>query len=247
MRSARLLPELGYPLILLWKGAHFLVLDGLDDEYAWLNDPASGRGACRARSSTASTPVLPVPPARPRLRARRRAAAALAAWPAGCARCFRGARRRRDGAARDVPGLAVAAVAKFFVDDVLVAGSPTAPGRSSACWPRSCSSRPADRLPAAHPDPAEHAADGRRVGKFVRHALRLPERYFVARSVSDLALRVQHNREVAVLLTGKLASAAVGLVVMVVYGLRLLLIDPLLARDRDRVDRAHLSPSSARA
>jgi ABC-type bacteriocin/lantibiotic exporter with double-glycine peptidase domain len=41
-RRRGLLADLGYPLVLPWKGAHFLVLEGLDDEYAWLNDPASG-------------------------------------------------------------------------------------------------------------------------------------------------------------------------------------------------------------
>src|SRR5262245_16384524 len=41
-RGRGLLADLGFPLVLLWKGAHFLVLEGLDDEHAWLNDPASG-------------------------------------------------------------------------------------------------------------------------------------------------------------------------------------------------------------
>ena len=49
--------------------------------------------------------------------------------------------------------------------------------------------------------------------RFVHHALRLPERYFIARSVADLSLRAQHNREIVTILTGKLASVAVGLVV----------------------------------
>jgi ATP-binding cassette, subfamily C, bacterial len=65
--------------------------------------------------------------------------------------------------------------------------------------------------------------------RFVSHALRLPERYFVARSVTDLSLRVQHNREVVNVLTGKLASVAVGVLVMLVYGVALVVIDPLLA------------------
>ena len=55
-----------------------------------------------------------------------------------------------------------------------------------------------------------------------------PERYFVARSVTDLALRAQHNREVSVLLTGKVASAGVGLVMMIVYAVALVVIDPVL-------------------
>src|SRR3954469_25031292 len=39
-RRRGLLEGTGFPLILWWKGAHFLVLEGLDDRHAWLNDPA---------------------------------------------------------------------------------------------------------------------------------------------------------------------------------------------------------------
>src|SRR5262249_17201723 len=42
-RRRGLLENLTYPLVLLWRGNHFLVPEGLDDRYAWLNDPASGR------------------------------------------------------------------------------------------------------------------------------------------------------------------------------------------------------------
>ena len=65
--------------------------------------------------------------------------------------------------------------------------------------------------------------------RFVHHALRLPERYFIARSVADLSLRAQHNREIVNILTGKLASVAVGLIVMIVYGIAMIVISPPLA------------------
>jgi len=65
--------------------------------------------------------------------------------------------------------------------------------------------------------------------RFVEHALRLPERYFVARSVADLGQRVQQNGEVVAVLTGRLATALVGLVVVAVYAVAMVVIDPLLA------------------
>jgi NHLM bacteriocin system ABC transporter peptidase/ATP-binding protein len=232
LRSARLLPELGFPLILLWKGAHFLVLEGLDDEHAWLNDPASGpRRVARADFdrdySRFCLSLRPGP--------------GFAAGGSPPSR-YRGvARRIRPvlsevlavvvlGLLATIPGLAVAAVAKFFVDDVLVqrltgrawplvgamAGLVLLQGFLTVLQQRVLI-RLGTRLTVAES------------ARFVRHALRLPERYFVARSVSDLALRSQHNREIAVLLTGKLASAGVGLVVMVVYGVALVVIEPLLA------------------
>src|SRR4051812_36132416 len=43
LRRGRSLASTGYPMILLWKGHHYLVLEGLDDEWAWLNDPAAGK------------------------------------------------------------------------------------------------------------------------------------------------------------------------------------------------------------
>ena len=41
-RRRGLLEDAGFPLILFWRGSHFLVLEGLDERHAWLNDPASG-------------------------------------------------------------------------------------------------------------------------------------------------------------------------------------------------------------
>jgi ABC-type bacteriocin/lantibiotic exporter with double-glycine peptidase domain len=133
------------------------------------------------------------------------------------------------GVLATIPSLAVAAVAKFFVDDVLVQGL------TERAWPlvaalaglvllqvliTSMQMRILIRL-------------GNRLtvvesARFVLHALRLPERYFVARSVTDLALRAQHNREMSVLLTGRVASAGVGLVMMIVYAVALVVIDPVL-------------------
>ena len=124
LRSARLLPELGYPLILLWKGHHFLVLEGMDDEHAWLNDPASGprrvpiedfkRDYSRFCLSLRPGPDFTTggsPPARMqgigrRLRPVLSEVLAVVVM----------------GVLATIPSLAVAAVAKFFVDDVLVQG-----------------------------------------------------------------------------------------------------------------------------
>jgi ATP-binding cassette, subfamily C, bacterial len=231
-RRRGLLKELGYPLILLWRGNHYLVLEGLDDSYAWVNDPASGRRRipvdefdrdynkiCLALSPTSSFRTGGEPPARYRGLVRR-GRPVLGEVLAVVA----------IGLLATIPGLAVAATAKLFVDDVLVRGL------SGRAWPlvgvlalltlfqaglfafqQHVLIRLGSRLTVAES------------ARFVHHALRLPERYFVARSVPDLSLRVQHNREVVGVLTGKLASVGVSLIVMVVYGVALLVLDPLLA------------------
>jgi NHLM bacteriocin system ABC transporter peptidase/ATP-binding protein len=231
-RRRGLLPEIGYPLILLWKGTHFLVLEGLNDDYAWLNDPASGprripveefdrdySKICLAFRPTSSfrTGGERPPRWRPLLRRGRPVLSEVLAVVV-------------IGLLATIPGLAVAAVSKLFVDDVLVRGS------NGRAWPlvgvlallalmqaglqlfqQKVLIRLGTRLTVAES------------ARFVHHALRLPERYFVARSVPDLSLRVQHNREVVAILTGKLASVAVGLIVMIVYGIAMVAIDPLLA------------------
>jgi ATP-binding cassette subfamily C protein len=232
LRGAKLLPDLGFPLILFWKGAHFLVLEGLDEKYAWLNDPASGprrvtREEFQRDYSRFCLSLRPGPDFTPG-----------GSPPARLTGIWRRVRPVLSevlavvviGLLATLPALAVAAVAKFFVDDVLIQGL------TDRTWPlvgalaalvlaqagltwfqQRILLRLSTRLTVAES------------ARFVRHALRLPERYFVARSVADLALRAQHNREVASLLTGKLASAGVGLVMMLVYGVALVAIDPLLA------------------
>jgi NHLM bacteriocin system ABC transporter peptidase/ATP-binding protein len=230
-RRRGLLAPLGFPLILLWKGNHFVVLEGLDEHSAWLNDPASGQRQisieefdrdyskiCLAFRPTESFAPGGHKPARFRAvlrRGRPVLSEVLAVVTIGLL--------------ATIPGLAVAAVAKIFVDDVLIGGL------ADRAWPlvgllallvaiqgglQVFQQRVLIRL-GSRLTVAESA-------RFVYHALRLPERYFIARSVPDLSLRVQHNREVVNILTGKLASVAVGLVVMVVYGAALVVVDPLL-------------------
>lgn len=231
-RRRGLLGELGYPLILLWKGNHFLVLEGLDERYAWLNDPASGprRIAVEEFDREYSKICLcfrPDPSFRPGGDRTRSLAPVLA----------RGRPVLSEvlavvviGLLATIPGLAVAAVAKVFVDDVLIRG---ATGRA---WPLVGVLALLVALQAGLQLFQQRVliAVGSRLtvaesARFVYHALRLPERYFVARSVPDLSLRVQHNREVVNILTGKLASIAVGLIVMLVYGVAMIVVDPLIA------------------
>jgi NHLM bacteriocin system ABC transporter peptidase/ATP-binding protein len=231
-RRRGLLPELGYPLILLWKAAHFLVLEGLDDRHAWLNDPASGprripieefdrdySKICLALRPTPSFQHGGEQPSRlgPLLRRARPVLSEVLAVVA-------------LGLLASIPGLAIAAVAKLFVDDVLVRGL------TGRAWPLVGVLTLLVLLQGGIQLFQQHVLIrlGSRLtvvesARFVRHALRLPERYFVARSVPDLSLRVQHNREVVAILTGKLASVAIGLVVMAVYGAAMLVVDPLLA------------------
>ena len=231
-RRRGLLDDAGFPLILWWKGSHFLVLEGLDDRHAWVNDPASGPRRMSLEEfdrdySKICLALRPGPSFEPGGRRPSR---------------LRGLSRRGRpvlsevlavvtlGLLATIPGLAVAAVAKLFVDDVLVGG------QTGRAWPL------VGVLTALAIVQAGLLVFQQRVliglgtrltvaesARFVHHALRLPERYFIARSVADLSLRAQHNREIVNILTGKLASVAVGLIVMIVYGIAMIVISPPLA------------------
>ena len=231
-RRRGLLQELGYPLVLLWKGAHFLVLEGLDDRFAWLNDPASGprritvdefdrdySKICLAFRPTSAFREGGQAPSRLRPLVRRGKPVSTELLAVVVL-----------GLLAAIPGVAVAAVAKLFVDDVL------GRGLTGRAWPlvgvlvllvllqlgiqlfqQHVLIRLGSRLTVAES------------ARFVHRALRLPERYFLARSVPDLSLRVQDNRQMVAILTGKLASVGVGLVVMIVYGAAMIVVDPVLA------------------
>jgi ATP-binding cassette subfamily C protein len=231
-RRRGLLPQLGYPLLLLWKGAHYLVLEGLDDQHAWLNDPAYGprRISIEEFDREYSKICLVFRPGetfqtggerpsrmRPLLRRGRGVLGEVLAVVA-------------LGVLAAIPGLAVAAVAKIFVDDVFINGL------AGHAWPLVGVLVLLTVLQGAIQIFQQFVLVGLgsrltvvQSARFIHHALRLPESYFVARSVPDLSLRVQHNREVAAILTGRLAAVAVGLVVMIIYGIGLIVISPPLA------------------
>ncbi len=231
-RRRGLLTELGSPIVLLWRGAHFLVLDGLDEHHAWLNDPAEGmrRVPIEEFDRDYSKICLVFRPGEDFRPGGRK--------PSD----LRGIVRRTRSVGSEIlaviavglllaiPGLAVAGISKLFVDDVLIGGE------ADRSWPLVAAlavviaiqivltvfqQRVLTRL-AVRMTVTESA-------RFVDHALRLPERYFVARSVADLGHRVQQNRELVTILTGRLATVAVGLVVMIVYGVAMIVVDPLLA------------------
>src|SRR5436305_10219248 len=63
---------------------------------------------------------------------------------------------------------------------------------------------------------------------FLWHLLRLPIRYFDSRSPGGLVTRVQFNNYVAFLLSKQLATAAIGLITMSLFGVIMVALNPLL-------------------
>jgi ABC-type bacteriocin/lantibiotic exporter with double-glycine peptidase domain len=129
-----------------------------------------------------------------------------------------------------VPGLAIAAISKMFLDDVLISGNRSA--ASSLIIGLLAIVALQVLITWFQQRVLIRASIGMTIvdsSAFVRKALRLPEKYFMARSIPDLSQRVQHNQEVAALLTGRLAVVSVGAITVAVYAVAMFVVDPFLA------------------
>lgn len=237
-RGLRLEPaalgQLRLPFIVFWNFNHFLVVEGIDRKRGrvWLNDPASGprmvswqefdagfTGVCLA--------ITPGPEFRP------------GGEPPLLARALG---RRLAGTratlvflllvnlALLVPGIAVPAFSKVFVDSILIAGTQawlapllvglalTALARGALAWLQQIqTARLEMRLALAQ------------ASRFLWHMLRLPVTFFAQRHPGDLNARLQANDDVARLLAGDLAMTAAGLFRLVFFAAIMLAYDATLA------------------
>lgn len=226
------LPKVGYPVILFWKGAHFVVLEGLVKGGARLNDPAVGPRFVTTEELESDyakvclvlrpTPDFAKGGTKPR------------PWLGVLQRAFKALNELIAvvllALMVTVPGLAIAAISKMFLDDVLISGNSSA--ASSLIIGLLAVLALQTLITWFQQRVLIRASIGMTIvdsATFVRKALRLPERYFVARSVADLSQRVQHNQEVAALLTGRLAIVSVGVITVVVYAVAMFVVDPILA------------------
>ncbi len=226
------LPKVGYPVILFWKGAHFVVLEGLVKGGARLNDPAVGPRFVTTEELESDyakvclvlrpTPDFAKGGTKPR------------PWLGVLQRAFKALNELIAvvllALMVTVPGLAIAAISKMFLDDVLISGNRSA--ASSLIIGLLAVLALQTLITWFQQRVLIRASIGMTIvdsATFVRKALRLPERYFVARSVADLSQRVQHNQEVAALLTGRLAIVSVGVITVVVYAVVMFVVDPILA------------------
>lgn len=220
--SAADLAGLSFPLILFWDFNHFLVLDGLDETTAWLNDPATGpRTLAREEFEQHYTGV----------------ALSLSAGPdfvsGGVRPSLVQAIRKRLKGARialavtvflglllAIPGLVLPAFNRVMADYFIVESHPmwfwpmvlsiAAVGVVQALltWMRD---RQLMRLDAKM---ALVGAAG-----FFWHVLHLPIGYFAHRNASEVASRVALNDRIAGTITNRLALAALGVFTMLVYAI----------------------------
>ena len=225
------LHALPLPVIVFWGFNHFVVLEGIKRGKAYINDPAYGpRTVSLEEFDHAFTGVvLTFVPNESFL-------------PGGEKRSLLGALSDRlsgmesalayvllAGLFLVVPGLAIPAFSRVFVDNILVSRMDgwleplllamvgTAVLRGALTW-----------WQESHLLRMEAKLAVTSSARFFRHVLRLPVEFFSQRMAGEIGSRVRLNNDVAQLLSGRLATNALNLFMIVFFALVMLWYDVVL-------------------
>ena len=217
-----------YPCILFWNFNHFLVLEGFKGERVFLNDPASGPRAIAMEELDASfSGVLLTFKPGPNFK------------KAGAPNDIIAALRKRlvghekallfavlCGLLLVVPGLIAPTFSRLFIDEYLVGNRTdligpllTAMGLSivftaTLTW---LQERALLKL--------ETKISLLNSSSFFNHILRLPVSYFAQRFAGEIGSRISLNDNIASLITARLATIAIDMVLIVFYAILLMLYD----------------------
>lgn len=230
-KSAAQLANLSFPQIIFWEFNHFLVLEGFHDGKAYLNDPAAGHRTVTWQEFEESYTglVLIMEPGETFQRGGK---------PQNV---LRGLRDRLRGSRRDllylmltalllvVPGLALPVATQIFVDYVLIQDKsrwlmPLILGTGLVVLLEIVLTH----LRVSHLRRLRSKLAIAQSSRFMRHLLSLPLSFYSQRYSGEIANRVQINDRVAEVLSGKLAGAAIDLLMILLYGLLMWLYDPVL-------------------
>ncbi|ATW28745.1 NHLP family bacteriocin export ABC transporter peptidase/permease/ATPase subunit [Candidatus Formimonas warabiya] len=226
------LKKMPLPVIIHWNFSHFMVLEGFRKGKVLLNDPAAGRRRVTEEEFNQSftgitltfspTPEFQKDGRKPSLvsafikRLRGSEAALLYVVLAGLALV--------------IPGLVLPVFARIFVDDILLAGKDswiaplllgmgvTVAMRGILTWLRQYYLLRLESKIALTSS-----------SRFWWHILKLPAEFFAQRSAGDIASRMLSNDRVAALLSGKLATAVLNLIMIVFYFILMLRYNMVLA------------------
>ena len=219
------------PVIVHWNFNHFLVVDGVDRERVYLNDPARGPTSVTHEEfhHAFTGVVLSFKPTAEYIPKGRRPS------------MFSILRKRLEGSNEPMAFIALAGVFKLlpgvvvpvfgmvFVDEVLVGGQ-------LGLLPALLAAMGITALLRAALTYLQRVALMRLVARlgvkmssgFLWHALRLPVKFYHARSPGDLADRARANDAVAHALSGRISNIALDRVVVGFYACFMLHLDPWL-------------------
>ncbi|HEY9856922.1 MAG TPA: NHLP family bacteriocin export ABC transporter peptidase/permease/ATPase subunit [Stenomitos sp.] len=231
-KDAPRLRELPFPQVVFWNFTQFLVLEGMDDERVYVNDPARGhRRLSHAEFAEGYTGLVILlqpgadfekggpafgllAPLLERMKSSRRALLFLVLVSTLLV----------------VPGLAVPLATRIFVDHILLQQrhewvNPLLLGMLVIAVLKGLLSQ----LRLHYLNRLRTKLSARMSQGFFRHLLRLPLSYYAQRFPGAIAIRFQINGRLATLLSGRLATTAIDLLMIVFYGAMMMVYDHLLA------------------
>ena len=225
------LADLPLPFIVFWNFNHFLVVEGFGSGRVYLNDPATGpRVVSSQEFDDAFTGIV--------LTFERGAEFTKGGSRPGLVAPLR---RRLEGSGSAlvyavltgllvvVPGLAIPTFTRVFVDDVLIGAlhswlKPLLLGMAITAVLRAC----LVGLQQATLSRLQAKVSLATSGAFLSHVLRLPMEFYYQRFPGEIGSRVMINDKVAQLLSGRLATAIIGVFTMVFYFVVMLTYDVVL-------------------
>ncbi|MGY8636223.1 NHLP family bacteriocin export ABC transporter peptidase/permease/ATPase subunit [Bradyrhizobium sp. 14AA] len=226
------LNDLPMPAILFWNFNHFVVLERIEADYAYINDPAFGRCRVdRAEFSLAFTGVVLAMEPGPEFRR----GGAKPSFLATLWRRLRGSQRAvilliALSMTLVIPTILIPTFAKIFVDHVLIMHvegwfrplliglALTALGRALiTAFQQSLLLRLQTKLTVTL------------VGKLLWHLMALPLEFFNQRHAGEIGSRVGASEAVAELVSSGLATSALNLVSAIFIAAAMALYDPVLA------------------
>jgi NHLM bacteriocin system ABC transporter peptidase/ATP-binding protein len=226
------LHELPMPCIIHWNFNHFVVLEGIHRGRVYINDPAVGRRQIdMAELDAAFTGVvLAMVPSKEFKKAgsKPRALRILLRELSGSKPAV--ALLIAISVALVIPGIAIPAFSKIFVDDILIQHAdrwfiPLLIGMAVTAIARALVTACQQSLLLR----VETKLTVTMISRFLWHVLALPMEFFTQRHAGDIANRIAINEQIARLLSEGLATNALNLVSLVFFAAVMALYDPLLA------------------
>ena len=214
------LKDMNLPVIIHWNFNHFLVLEGFDKGFVYLNDPGSGPRAVPEeefdQSFTGIVLAFETGPGFEKNGGKPNIITALK-------KRLKGSKVALTyvilvGLAMVIPGLVIPIFSKIFVDDILLGGKenwliPLLLGMALTAVLRGLLTM----LQQYYLLRLETKIALSTSAQFLWHVLCLPVEFFNQRYAGDISMRVQSNDLVAQLLSGQLATNALNLVMTVFY------------------------------
>ena len=220
------------PCIIHWNFNHFVVLDGIEDKHAYINDPAFGRRRIGIdeldRSFTGV--VLTMEPAADFV--------AQGSKPGGLRLLLRELRGSKAAVGllillsfvMVVPGLVAASFSKIFIDDILIQHlngwlRPLLLGMAATALIRTILTLLQQSLLLR----LQTKLSVVMISRFLWRVMALPIEFFTQRHAGDIAARVGANDQIARLLAGGIAANALSLTSVVFFAFAMIVYDHWLA------------------